>query len=53
MMDQRHEITAAISGTILDLGADLRQRSALPGHRGRRQMPIRMTGDVGGVEIGL
>src|SRR5580704_1458549 len=51
MMDQRKEITAAIAGAILDLGADLRQRSALPGHRRRREMPVRMAGNVAGVEI--
>ena len=45
-MDQRHEITAAISGAILDLGADLSQRSVLPGHRGRREMPIPMARNV-------
>src|SRR5258708_79209 len=51
MMDQRHEITAAISGAILDLGADLSQRSVLPGHRGRREMPIPMARNVAGVEV--
>ena len=50
-MDQRDEIAVAIPGAIRDLSADLRQRSTLPSHRLRREMPLRMAGDVACIEI--
>src|SRR5262249_11048279 len=50
--DKRREIAVAVAAAIFDLGADLRWRAALPCHRRRRQMPIRMARGASGIEVG-
>jgi hypothetical protein len=38
---------------IFDLRADFAERLVLPGHLSRRQVPMRVAGDAGGIEVGI
>ena len=51
MTGQRVNIAVIVSPWIFDLGADFRKRFALPVRRSRRQVPVRMTRNTGGIEV--
>src|ERR1700722_8915810 len=52
MLDQRLQRPVAVARTILDLSADLAELLALPTHVARREVPDRIAGNAGGLEIG-
>src|SRR5215470_864699 len=51
VMQQRRHVAIAVAGAVLDLLADLSERAALPGHRKRGEMPFRMAGHMGRIEV--
>src|SRR6266850_8337172 len=50
MQEVRHSATA-IALAVFDLLADLPERAAFPGHRYRREVPFRMSGNVRRIEV--
>ena len=52
MLDERVDGSVSIARGILDLGADLAERLAFPCHFARGEMPDRVAGHAGGVEVG-
>jgi hypothetical protein len=53
MLDERIERTVSVTRRILDLGANLAERLALPCHFTRGEVPDRVAGYTGGLEVRL
>src|SRR5262245_64185853 len=53
MLNERVHGTVSVARWILDLEANLAERFAFPSHFTRGEMPDRVAGHAGGIEVGL
>src|SRR5688572_1529026 len=51
VLDDLAQRVAAVAPRVLHLGAGLGERLALPRHRGRREVPVRVAGHAAGLEV--